>query len=186
MNALLRCFLMNGVAYTEGRSPAGVWPIYLERALSPRQRVDHSRKLCVCFYSSLYEVQAAERAQTWISKGEEQALLPLGQHWEGIRHRPSHPWLYSAFVGGQRGFRLPLFAPRGGSGSHWAHGAILSEFTSLITPRRRRIFVFILKPRLLISVGVRCWNMLFQKLSVLGALNVGAWATSEQSIRSAS
>lgn len=26
-------------------------------------------------------------------------------------------------------------------------------------------FVFILKPRLLISVGVRCWNMLFQKLS---------------------
>lgn len=53
MNALLRCFLMNGVAYTEGKSPAGVWPIYLERALSPRQRVDHSRKLCVCFYSSL-------------------------------------------------------------------------------------------------------------------------------------
>lgn len=105
MNALLRCFLMNGVAYTEGRSPAGVWPIYLERALSPRQRVDHSRKLCVCFYSSLYGVQAAERAQTWISKGEEQALLPLGQRWEGIRHRPSHPWLYSAFVGGQRGFR---------------------------------------------------------------------------------
>lgn len=55
-------------------------------------------------------MQAAERAQTWISKGEEQALLPLGQRWEGIRHRPSHPWLYSAFVGGQRGFRLPLFA----------------------------------------------------------------------------
>lgn len=116
MNALLHCFLMNGVAYTEGRSPAGVWPIYLVRALSPRQRVDHSRKLCVCFYSSLYEVQAAERAQTWISKGEEQALLPLGQRWEGIRHRTSHPWLYSAFVGGQRGFSPPAFFS-GGAGA---------------------------------------------------------------------
>lgn len=114
MNALLCCFLMNGMAYTEGRSPAGVWPIYLERALSPRQHVDHSRKLCVCFYSSLYGVQAAERAQTRISKGEEQALLPLGQCCEGVRHRPSHPWLYSAFVGGQRGFRLPLFVLGGG------------------------------------------------------------------------
>lgn len=78
----------------------------------------------------------------------------------GIRHRPSHPWLYSVFVGGQRGFRLPLFTLffglGGGFGSHWAHGPVLCEFTSLITPHRRRIFVFILKPWLFISVGVRC------------------------------
>lgn len=95
----------------------------------------------------------------------------------GIRHRPSHPWLYSAFVGGQRGFRLPLFALfLGWVGASAAIECMdqFSEFTSLITPHRRRIFVFILKPRLFISVGVRCQNMPFQKLSVLGALNVGA------------
>lgn len=36
---------------------------------SQRQRVDWSRKLCVCFHSSSHKVRAAERAQAGISKG---------------------------------------------------------------------------------------------------------------------
>lgn len=72
---------------------------------SPRQRVDWSRKLCVCFYATSHKVRAAERAQARISKGA--GRLPSSQRdntGRRISHRPSHPWLYSATAGGQGAF----------------------------------------------------------------------------------
>lgn len=86
--------------------PAGVWPIKMEEPPhphpppaypSPRQRVDWSRKLCVCFYSSAHKVRAAERAHAGISKGA--GRPPSSQRdntGRRISHRPSHPWLYPA------------------------------------------------------------------------------------------
>lgn len=62
-----------------------------------RQRVDWSRKLCVCFYSSSHKVQPTERAHAGISKGA--GRPPSSQRDNAgrrISHRPSYPWLYSA------------------------------------------------------------------------------------------
>lgn len=72
------------------RSPPPAYP-------SQRQRVDWSRKLCVCFYSSSYKVQPTERAHAGISKGA--GRPPSSQRDNAgrrISHRPSYPWLYSA------------------------------------------------------------------------------------------
>ena len=83
------------MAYLNGRPPPSSPPP--PAYPSPRQRVDWSRKLCVCFYSSSHKVGAAERAHAGISKG---AGRPPSSERDNagrrISHRPSHPWLYSA------------------------------------------------------------------------------------------
>lgn len=74
------------------RSPPPAYP-------SQRQRVDWSRKLCVCFYSGSHKVQPTERAHAGISKGA--GRPPSSQRdiaGRRISYRPSYPWLYSALA----------------------------------------------------------------------------------------
>lgn len=92
------------LAYLNERPPPPLHPpIHPPCVPSPRQRVDWSRKLCVCFYSSSSQSASGWKSTCRDIKGCRATPPPppppspqRDNAGRRISHRPAHPWLYSA------------------------------------------------------------------------------------------